>query len=150
MSSHIEETVSDFLVTPSPSIADDNSTYDNFFGIMQQNPTNTNTNNSFATAEEFSQIHDTPAQPWRTLPQNIIYLIGNTKKVKTKTGGEGLILFLYAKDAITPLIHWSTSLLTSELLSLKDLSNVYVRSMGVKQSAGGRNYYAFQFHQKLR
>ena len=39
MSSHIEETVSDFLVTPSPSIADDNSTYDNFFGIMQQNPT---------------------------------------------------------------------------------------------------------------
>ena len=149
MSSHIEDTLpgSEFLVTPSPSILDDSSTYDSFFGIMQ--PSSSINNKSFATDEDFSQIHDTPAQPWRNLTTHIIYRIQHMKKVKTKSGGDALILYLYSKDATIPSIHWASNLLASELLTLKEISNLYVRSTGLKKSQTGRNYYGFQLIQKL-
>ena len=128
MSTHIEETVSDFVVSPLSSNANiNNSTYDdNFFGMIQQTNSVIATNSTFATTQEFEEIHDTPAKPFRELPLNIIYLIRHTKKVQTKNNGEmGLILFLYAKDTTVPIVHWSSNLLTSELLKLKDMTNVY-------------------------
>ena len=152
MSTHIEETVSDFMVSPLPSNADNNnSTYDdNFFGMIQQTNSVIATNSTFATTQEFEEIHDTPAKPLREIPSNVIYLIRNTKKVRTKNNGEeALILFLYAKDAIVPLVHWSSNLLTSELLKLKDMTNVYIRATGAKKSFNGRTYYSFQMIQKI-
>ena len=120
--------------------------YENVFGLLQPNIADSHQN--FATESDFKTLHETQASPWRNLPLNVIYHIQHIKKVHTKNGQEALILYLYERNSTQPLIHWATSVLTTELQNLKELKNLYIKSMGLRKSLSGRDYYSYQLLQK--
>ena len=126
-------------------VIDDN--YESFLGMLQANVDSEC--GQFATEKDFHQLHEVKALAWRELPLLTIYHVQHVKKIRTPTGGDSFILYLYEKDSTTPRIHWATSLLVKELLAMKDLRNLYIKSCGMKKSvATGREYYNYQLVQK--
>ena len=121
--------------------------YESFLGLLQAD-VNT-TCDQFATEQDFQTLHEVKALAWRALPQSTIYHIQHVKKIRTPNGNDSLILYLYEKNSSTPRIHWATSLICTELLAMKDLKNLYIRSCGLKKSIiTGREYYNYQLVQK--
>ena len=120
--------------------------YDSYFGLLSQN---TGDVSSFATENDFINIHEVKAISWRDVPIQKIFKIMNVRKVQTKSGSEAMILYLYERESEQPLIAWASSLLQSELNSLKEIKDLYVKSTGSKKSLStGRQYFSYQLVQK--
>ena len=120
--------------------------YDSYFGLLSQNIGDVS---SFATENDFINIHEVKAISWRDVPIQKIFKIMNVRKVQTKSGSEAMILYLYERESEQPLIAWASSLLQSELNSLKEIKDLYVKSTGSKKSLStGRQYFSYQLVQK--
>ena len=123
---------------------------DSFLGLLQ--PTNTivaSDDINFASEDDFKTLHEAKASPWRSLPQHIIYKIQHVKKIRTPNGQDSIILHLYAKNSTNPQIVWASTLLATELLTMKEIRNLYIKSVGLKKSLlTGRDYYNYQLVQK--
>ena len=120
--------------------------YDSYFGLLSQNMGDVS---SFATENDFINIHEVKAISWRDVPIQKIFKIMNVRKVQTKSGTEAMILYLYERESEQPLIAWASSLLQSELNSLKEIKDLYVKSTGSKKSLStGRQYFSYQLVQK--
>ena len=120
--------------------------YDSYFGLLSQN---TGDVSSFATENDFINIHEVKAISWRDVPIQKIFKIMNVRKVQTKSGSEAMILYLYERESEQPLIAWASSLLQTELNSLKEIKDLYVKSTGSKKSLStGRQYFSYQLVQK--
>ena len=130
--------------TPPPG--NDGTNYDGFLGLLQDDNSN---DSSFATETEFQLLHEVRALPWRALVRNVIFHIQHVKKIRMINGQDSVILYLYAKNSTTPLIYWATSLLARELLAMKEIKNLYVKSIGLRKSLStGRDYYQYQLVHK--
>ena len=131
---------------PTQTVVDDGN-YESFLGLLLSDVSGTDDN--FATDKDFQTLHDARACPWRDLPQNIIYHIQHVKKIRTKNGQDSIILYLYERNSRETLIHCATSLLATELLGMKEIRNLYIKSCGLKKSLiTGREYYNYQLVQK--
>jgi hypothetical protein len=134
-------------VTPSVT----NNNYDSFLGLLQSDDVVLASSDdlTFASNEDFRLLHDAKALAWKTLPLDVIYQIRHVKKIRTLSGQDSIILHLYAKHATIPHIVWASNLLAKELLGLKEIKNLYVKSLGLKKSVhSGRDYYNYQLVQK--
>ena len=81
--------------------------------------------------------------------QFVIYRIQHVKKIRTPNGQDSIILYLYARNSTEPKIVWASSLLATELLAMKEIKNLYIKSCGLKKSLiTGREYYNYQLVQK--
>ena len=105
--------------------------------------------NTFADELDFAKIHNIVALPWKSLEIGKIFHIRYLKKITTRNSGQAIILHLYEKDSEEVHIHWSPSILTKELMCMKEFKNLYVKSTGMKRSFTGRDYYSFQLIQKM-
>ena len=139
--------MSDTIVTSTNTVVIDDDSYDNILSYYQ--PSMVINNDTFATELDFTKVHNIIAKPWRDLKIGKIFHIKNLKRITTRNNEQVIILHLYAKDSVEPSIHWACSLLAKELMFMKELKNLYVKSTGMKKSAAGRNYYSFQLVQKL-
>lgn len=131
--------------TLSTTIVDES--YDNYFGYYPQTVSIANT--IFATEQDFTRLHNTPAGAWRNLPQGVIYHIMNVKRIATKTNKDAMILYLYQQNSVEPTICWACSLLATELKNMKEIKNLFLKSTGLKRSqTTGRDYFSYQLVQK--
>ena len=133
-------------ITDTVIIDDDN--YDNILSYYQPSMV-VNNNDTFASEMDFTKVHNIIAKPWRDLELGKIFHIKNLKRITTRNNEQAIILHLYAKDSDEAQIHWAPSLLAKELMFMKEMKNLYVKSTGMKRSITGRNYFSFQLVQKL-
>ena len=125
----------------------DNINYDGFLDLIQDG--NSTTDSAFASERDFQLLHDVRACPFRELVCNVIFHIQHVKKIRTSNGQDSVILYLYAKNSPTPVVCWGTYLLAKELLPMKEIKNLYIKSIGLKKSIStGRDYYGYQLLQK--
>ena len=124
--------------------------YESFLGLLQADGINViDSDATFASEKDFQTLHEARASAWRTLPQFIIYRIQHVKKIRTPNGQDSIILYLYAKNSTEPKIVWASSLLATELLAMKEIKNLFIKSCGLKKSLiTGREYYNYQLVQK--
>ena len=123
------------------------SYYPNILPAATTTTTATTTNTTFATEEDFHRIHNIVALPWRQMAMDVIFRIENIKRVKTKIGGDAVILHLCNSDGIVG-VYWACSLLANELKTVSNIANLFVKSTGLKKSFNGREYYTYQLIQK--
>ena len=130
-----------------PEVNADN--YESFLGLLQANDIVVSDDTSFASEQDFKTLHEAKASPWRSLPQFVIYKIQHVKKIRTPNGQDSIILHLYARNSTDPKIVWASTLLATELLAMKEIRNLYIKSMGLKKSLlTGRDYYNYRLVQK--
>ena len=131
-----------------PEVNTDN--YESFLGLLQADAIVVDSDDtSFASEQDFQTLHEAKASAWRTLPQFVIYRIQHVKKIRTPNGQDSIILYLYARNSTEPKIVWASSLLATELLAMKEIKNLYIKSCGLKKSLiTGREYYNYQLVQK--
>ena len=135
---------------PSQPEVNNTDNYESFLGLLQADAIVVDSDDtSFASEQDFQTLHEAKASAWRTLPQFVIYRIQHVKKIRTPNGQDSIILYLYARNSTEPKIVWASSLLATELLAMKEIKNLYIKSCGLKKSLiTGREYYNYQLVQK--
>ena len=129
-----------------PEVNTDN--YESFLGLLQADEI-IDSDTTFASEKDFQILHEARAMAWRDLPLRVIYRIQHVKKIRTPNGQDSIILYLYARNSTEPQIVWASSLLATELLAMKEIKNLYIKSCGLKKSLiTGREYYNYQLVQK--
>lgn len=139
------------LVSHPAVVSSDNTNYESFLGLLQDEGIHVAASGvtTFASEEDFQLLHEAKASAWRSLPHNIIYKIQHVKKVRTPNGQDSVILHLYAQHSTVPQIVWASTLLATELLKLKEIRNLFIKSLGLRKSiTTGREYYNYQLVQK--
>ena len=135
---------------PSQPEVNNTDNYESFLGLLQADAIVVDSDDtSFASEQDFQTLHEAKASAWRSLPQFVIYRIQHVKKIRTPNGQDSIILYLYARNSTEPKIVWASSLLATELLAMKEIKNLYIKSCGLKKSLiTGREYYNYQLVQK--
>ena len=143
----MESTITNNTAIAETIVIDDNN-YDSILSYYQPS-VEVNNVNTFASESDFDKIHNIIAKPWKNLEIGKIFHIKYLKRITTRNSEQAIILHLCEKDSEEVHIHWSPSILTKELMYMKEFKNLYVKSTGMKRSITGRNYFSFQLVQKM-